>query len=149
MNNMNKDKKEKTKITGFRETLNIFIYIAAFFGVMLSLCTYSGVLTFSQPIETSHIYTDINNLTNTDVVVHELNSDGWVLYYSNDCTYCDIQKDILGDSWKYLNKVNGNNYYVPEWLEGYPCWYNYKIDTQIYGSQNITNLVRMYILIEE
>lgn len=145
----NDNKVEKTKVTGFKEILNIFLFIAAFFGVILSLCIYSGVLTFSQPIETSHIYADINNLTNTDVVVHELNSDGWILYYSIDCTYCDIQKDVLGDSWKYLNKVNGDNYHVPEWIEGYPCWYNYKIDTQIYGSQSITNLIRMNILIEE
>ena len=64
--------------------------------------------------------------------IRNIADDGWVLYYSPDCSYCVKQKKHIGWKMVFLPTVNCKENSCPE-IKKYPTWYNTKTN-QVYES---------------
>ncbi|MFH1773540.1 MAG: hypothetical protein ABH874_01075 [Methanobacteriota archaeon] len=57
-----------------------------------------------------------------DELAKKLSEEGWILFYTNWCSACHKQIEILGTSVKYLRMIDCATVACPSFVESYPTW---------------------------
>jgi hypothetical protein len=137
----NKSLKQANNVLGIIAVICITL---AFISMIASMGIIDlGVSNESNNIKTSEenmVIVQDTNITELDKLALKLSNDGWVIYGSQACSYCDKQKDEFGKSLPYLNYVDCSTYGRPEFVDAYPMWYNYKTQETKMGYQTIDEL---------
>jgi hypothetical protein len=115
---------------------------------------FALVLVFLTGLGTAVVFHDYEAQQEADAkassdLVSGLNANGWELYTNSRCPWCMKQKDIIGDSVKYLNvyvcdqSQADNDRCVVVNVTRVPSWYNTETGELLADMQNIEALELM------
>ncbi len=96
---------------------------------------------------TATFYVTNSTISNNDSFAQCLNDKGAILYTASWCSYCQKQKDLLGNSFEKINKVECSSSLVNgqseicnrENITGYPAW-KFRDGSILNGTQSLAAL---------
>ncbi len=100
-------------MNNMKDTLKQILFVVGFFLIVFVL-----IFVFAGKGNT-------NTGKNYDVFAQCLTDKGAVMYGAAWCTHCKEQKEILGDSFKYIKYVecpDNTKICLDKGIEGYPTW---------------------------